>query len=90
MNFFTWAFENEITLNEAGCDVASFKSAKAVSDERLVDLMNERFFRGALPASVSKSLIDANKSLWNRDRGLKLAGSILDMASVTPVFGVSK
>jgi uncharacterized protein (DUF1800 family) len=90
MNFFSWAFQNEVTLNEAGCDVASFKSAKAISDERLVDLMNDRFFRGALPASVSKSLIDANKSLWNRDQGLKLVGSILDMASLTPVFGVSK
>ena len=64
--------------------------AQAVSDEKLMDLMNERFFRGALSASISKSLIDANKNLWNRDQGLKLTGAILDMAAVTPAFGVSK
>ena len=90
MGFFRWALQNETSLNDAGCDVTSFKTAQAVSDEKLLDLMNERFFRGALPASISKSLIDANKSLWNRDQGLKLAGAILDMASLTPAFGVSK
>ena len=90
MGFFNWVLENETSLNDAGCDVAAFKSAQAVSDEKLMDLMNERFFRGAMPASISKSLIDANKNLWNRDQGLRLAGSILDMAALTPTFGVSK
>lgn len=90
MNFFSWALQNETTLNDAGCDVAAFKTAQAVSDEKLLDLMNERFFRGAMPASITKSLIDANKNLWNRDQGLRLTGSILDMAALTPAFGVSK
>ena len=90
MGFFNWALDNETSLNDAGCDVAAFKTAQAVSDEKLMDLMNDRFFRGALSASVSKSLIDAHKNLWNRDQGLRLAGAILDMAAVTPAFGVSK
>jgi len=90
MNFFSWALQNETSLNDAGCDVAAFKTAQAVSDEKLMDLMNERFFRGAMPASINKSLIDANKNLSNRDQGLRLTGSILDMAALTPAFGVSK
>jgi uncharacterized protein (DUF1800 family) len=90
MNFFSSALQNETTLNDAGCDVAAFKIAQAVSDEKLLDLMNERFFRGAMPASITKSLIDANKNLWNRDQGLRLTGSVLDMAALTPAFGVSK
>jgi len=90
MGFFNWALENETSLNDAGCDVAAFKTAQAVSDEKLMDLMNDRFFRGVLSASISKSLIDAHKNLWNRDQGLRLAGAILDMAAVTPAFGVSK
>jgi len=90
MSFFSWIFQDEASLNDAGCDVASFKAAKATSDERLVDLMSERYFRGALPASVAKSLVDANKSYWNRNQGLSLMGSMLDMAAVTPAFGVSK
>jgi len=90
MSFFNWAFQNEATLNDAGCDVASFKDAKATSDERLVDLMSERYFRGALSATVGKSLVDVHKSYWNRNQGLSLMGSMLDMAAVTPAFGVSK
>jgi len=90
MEFFSRAFENETALNDAGCDVTTFKTAQAVSDEKLLDLMNERYFRGTLSASISKSLIDANKNLWNKEKGLRLMGSILDMASVTPAFGVSK
>ena len=90
MGFFNWALDNETSLNDAGCDVAAFKTAQAVSDEKLMDLMNDRFFRGALSASISKSLIDAHKNLWSRDQGLRLAGAILDMAAVTPAFGVSK
>ena len=90
MSYFNWAFQNEATLNDAGCDVASFKEAKAISDERLVDLMSERYFRGALSASVAKSLVDAHKNYWNRNQGLSLMGSMLDMAAVTPAFGVSK
>lgn len=90
MGFFNRALQNEASLNDAGCDVAAFKSAQAVSDEKLMDLMNERFFRGALPASISKSLIDAHKNLWSRDQSLRLVGSILDMAALTPAFGVSK
>jgi hypothetical protein len=90
MGFFTWAFQNESLMNDAGCDYATFKAAQAVSDEKLLDLMNERFFRGTLSASISKSLIDANKTYWNREQGLALTGAILDMAAVTPAFGVSK
>jgi uncharacterized protein (DUF1800 family) len=89
MNFFIWTLENESTLNDAGCDVDTFKAAQAVSDEKLLDLMNERFFRGTLSASISKSLVDANKNMSNK-KGLRLTGSILDMAALTPAFGVSK
>jgi len=90
MGFFGWAFQNETSLNEAGCDVATFKAAQAVSDEKLLDLMNERYFRGALPASISKSMIDATKNSSSKTQSISRVGSILDMASVTPAFGVSK
>jgi hypothetical protein len=82
--------DSESTLNDAGCDVAAFKAATATSDEALVNLISERFFRGAMPAALQKSLIEANKNLWNKNQGLVLAGTMLDMASLTPAFGVSK
>ena len=82
--------DSETTLVNAGCDVNAFKAATATSDEALVDLISQRFFRGAMPAALSKSLIEANKNLWQREQGLKLAASMLDMASLSPAFGVSK
>lgn len=82
--------QNESLLNDAGCDVATFKAATAVSDEALVELLSQRYFRGAMPSVLAKSLIEANKNTWQREQGLVLAAAMLDMASLTPAFGVSK
>jgi len=90
MSTLTYSFQDDSLLGSAGCDVDIFKAAQAVSDEKLLDLINDRFFRGALPASISKSLIDASKNYSNRNKGLALTGAILDMASITPAYGVSK
>ena len=90
MSSLSYTLQDESLLSSAGCDVEAFIAAKAVSDEKLLDLINDRFFRGALPASITKSLLDANKNFWNRNKGLALTGSILDMASITPAYGVSK
>lgn len=85
-----YAMSDETILNNAGCDTDAFKTAAAVSDEKLIDLLSERYFRGAMPATLAKSLMDAHKSYWNHDKPLELAGAMLDMASLSPAFGVIK
>jgi hypothetical protein len=90
MNMFRNQLRSESLLIDAGCDVASFKAAAAISDEKLMDLMSERYFRGAIPASVAKSIIDAHKTYYARADAMSLTGAMLDMASLTPIFGVSK
>jgi uncharacterized protein (DUF1800 family) len=90
MNMFRNQLRSESLLTDAGCDVASFKAAAAISDEKLMDLMSERYFRGAIPASVAKSIIDAHKTYYARTDAMSLTGAMLDMASLTPIFGVSK
>jgi hypothetical protein len=35
-------------------------------------------------------LIDANKTYWKHDKPLDLTGVMLDMASLSPAFGVIK
>jgi hypothetical protein len=90
MSLFSNALSNESLLNDAGCDVNIFKSTMAESDEKLLDLMSQRFFRGAIPKNTAENLIEANRNLNGREVGLKLVGSILDMASLTPAYGVSK
>ena len=86
----SFGMQNESLLTDAGCDVATFKAATAVSDEALVELLSQRYFRGAMPAALAKSLIEANKNLYQKDKGLLLASTMLDMASLTSAFGVSK
>ena len=82
--------QSESNLMDAGCDVAAFKAAAAVSDEKLVELIGERFFRGAMPAVVAKSLIEANKNMWQKEQAIAFTAAMLDLATLTPAFGVSK
>jgi len=89
MLFFYSAFENESLLNDAGCDVSVFKEAQNTSVDKLIALMNERYFRGALPESIAASLTEAVVN-QQKNQGLRLTGSILDLASLTPAFGVSE
>jgi hypothetical protein len=89
-SYFTRIFQEESNLNTAGCDVEIFKAAQESSDENLLELMNNRFFRGALPATVGMSMIEGNKNLWSRNTGLSLVGAYLDMAAMSPSYGVSK
>ena len=90
MNSNSGGMRNETLLSDAGCDVATFKAATATSDEALVELLSQRYFRGAMPAVLAKSLIEANKNTWQREQGLVLAAAMLDMATLSPAFGVSK
>jgi hypothetical protein len=90
MYFSSGGMQSETLLIDAGCDVAAFKAAAATSDEALVELLSQRFFRGAMPSVLAKSLIEANKNYWQREKALMLTASMLDMATLSPAFGVSK
>lgn len=90
LGMYSNAMDNEAVFTEAGCDVQAFKSAGMVSDEALVNLLSERFFRGTLSASVARSMIEANKNYWRKDNKLALTGAMLEMATITPAFGVIK
>jgi hypothetical protein len=89
MSFFHSAFANESLLNDAGCDVSTFKEAQYTSVDKLIALMNERYFRGALSESIAGSISEAVAN-YPKNEGLKITGSILDLASLTPAFGVSE
>lgn len=81
---------NSNLLSDAGCDSAAFESAARKSNEHLVALLGERFFRGAMPAAVAQGLIEAHKNFWHDNNMMKLTGAMLEMAMLTPSFGVSK
>jgi uncharacterized protein (DUF1800 family) len=84
------ALSNNNLLTDAGCDTAVFETAARKSNEHLVALLGERFFRGAIPAAVAQGLVEAHKDFWHDNNMMRLTGAMLEMAMLTPAFGVSK
>jgi uncharacterized protein (DUF1800 family) len=88
---YNWAWQDESVLSGVGCDVETFKKAIAKSDDALLDLMSERYFRGAMPATVRQGLKDgvAGQS-WQRNSPTQLLGFMVQFASMTPPMGAVK
>jgi hypothetical protein len=61
MNSLTWNFTMD-NLQNAGCDVATFLVAAQNSNQALIQLFSERFFRGRMPTALSNG---ANNLLNN-------------------------
>lgn len=78
------------TLLAAGCQLNAFKEAAAQGDAALVSLIGERYFRGQMPATIAKELIDGTRDFWERNNTLALTGAMLEMALISSSFGVSK
>jgi hypothetical protein len=43
-----------------------------------------------MPAAVAQGLVEAHKDFWHDNNMMKLTGAMLEMAMLTPSFGVSK
>lgn len=89
---FGWRLGYLTRAADAGCDVQAVKDAVAQSDDKLLTLVSDRFFRGAMPAAVRQGLLEANAANLTNYRAspMTYVGALLDMASVTPAFGVTK
>jgi hypothetical protein len=88
---YDWQWEEESTLRAAGCEVDAFKRALAVSDDALLDLIAERFFRGAMPPTVRQGMKDvmANRD-WERRSPMRFVGFVVQFGTVTPAMGAIK
>lgn len=91
LGVFSWRLGYLTRAADAGCDVQAVKDAMAQSDDKLLTLMSDRYFRGAMPAAVRQGLLEANMAnTYHRANPMAFLGAMLDLASVTPAFGVSK
>jgi len=52
-----------------------------------LSLISQRFFRGAMPAVTGQALVQSADATNN---ALVKAGQMIDMALITPAYGVSK
>lgn len=69
------------------CGVDSFGRAYSTSPQALADLISERFFRGAMPATLRQNLIELAPTTWGANPNEK-ALSLLQFALATPYYGV--
>ena len=82
--------EKKIDFTQAGCEVDLFVNAAAISDEALIALINERFFKGAMPSPLrlaAKNLL--TQDLANQTPQRKFT-ELLQILISTPTFGVVK
>ena len=84
---YTFSFENNLV--NAGCDVQSFKKAAAESDDKVISLLSDRLFRGSISSALRQGLMETRGSMY-RPNPMALTGAMVDLASITPAFGVSK
>jgi len=82
------SFQHEAGLAASGCDLETFKKA-AASDAQLLELINQRFFRGAMTPATRQALSESVLS-WQRDSPMRLTAVYLQNASITPAFGAAK
>ena len=84
-------WQDEQVLLAAGCDIEPFKQAIAKSDDALLDLLSERYFRGAMSGPVRQGLKDglAGQS-WQRETLTRFLGASVQLATITPSMGAIK
>lgn len=90
MGDYNYRMGDESLLLAAGCQTEAFNQAAAQGDAALAALIGERYFRGQMPATIAKELIDGTRDYWERNKPMALTGAMLEMALISSAFGVSK
>jgi len=86
------SYEMEMLNNftNAGCEIDVFVKAVEKSDEALIALLSERFFKGAMPATLrlgAKNLLANELATQN---SVQKFARLLEVLISTPTFGVVK
>ena len=75
---------------QAGCEIALFEQAANESDESLLTLVNNRFFRGSMPPPIQRGGRDLLATeLADKTPNVKTSG-LLRALLITPSYGVVK
>jgi uncharacterized protein (DUF1800 family) len=85
-----WEMQVVSNFTNAGCEIDLFVKAVEKSDEALISLISERFFKGAMPATLrlgAKNLL--SKELASESSVQKIA-KLLEVLVSTPTYGVIK
>ena len=81
------------SMNAAGCNVAAVINAYAASPRAYLDLLSERYFRGAMPPTLRaniEQIVSQKYPPWDARTPDDGALRMLDYALASPYFGVIK
>ena len=82
-----YGMDSATRLSGAGCKADSYGQALSSSPRAYVDLVSERYFRGAMPQTLRQNLLDLTGSA-NGSTPNQKAISLLQYALATPYYGV--
>ena len=77
-------------FEEAGCEFKLFTSAVETSNLALVNLVSERFFKGAMPAPIRLGALNLLNNEMSSFSSIDKVTYLLQVVLSTPTFGVVK
>jgi uncharacterized protein (DUF1800 family) len=87
LNTLSWKLET-VPANATACDVDTFAQAFDESPQKLVDLINLRWFRGAMPPTLRSNLLQLATSQGNLGSARQAALTLTLYALTTPFYGI--
>ena len=81
---------NLVQMNAAGCNPSAVVSALAASPRAYLDLLSERYFRGAMPPTLRSNITELIAQFWNSKDNEETSMRFLDFALSSPYYGVIK
>jgi uncharacterized protein (DUF1800 family) len=85
-----WQMESPQTFLDAGCDLELFRQAANESDEKLLQLVNVRFFKGAMPQPLRQGAKNLFAQALNNEPTDRKISQLLGVLTSTPTYGVVK
>jgi uncharacterized protein (DUF1800 family) len=83
-----WEEKHVLPYIDSGCDVQDFLSAAQSSDEALLNVINVRFFRGAMSPTLRNGALNVMKANMNGNPPWQKASRTLHLLLTSPSYGV--
>lgn len=85
-----WTIQNPQIFLDAGCDLELFRQAAMTSDEHLLQLINARFFKGAMPQPLREGAKNLFSQVMNNETQDQKIAQLISILITTPTYGVVK
>jgi hypothetical protein len=87
---FSWQAGEPSNFKNAGCELDLFAQAAAKSDDDLIALISERFFKGAMPPTLLAGARNLLKTNLASETPFNKFTRLLQVLLTSPTFGVVK